>query len=272
VLAGRHGYKPLSQSIGFAVVASLIIAGAASRLAGLRFRHIFSVSLLTVLLHDILDMLQTTDRMPLWPFWPHAVGVGRAVIPQNPTHEGLLFAGLFVVFLVGWFALRRRARASREVVPTPRRLAWMGNLLAVAVFVLAGVTYVERSDRSRQLERAWALYKAKDYDAALDAFDRAERWPGAGLAGRIDYGRALIHDERGERDRSERHYLQAIEADPTNFWPLADLALFYVSSSEPMTKRRERVAPYLARLRREFSDEPNSPGVIAKLERKLAVP
>jgi hypothetical protein len=39
-----------------------------------------------------------------------------------------------------------------------------------------------------------------------------------------------------------KHYLRAYQADPSYFWTVADLAVFYASSDEPLEVRRRRVA------------------------------
>jgi hypothetical protein len=74
----------------------------------------------------------------------------------------------------------------------------------------------------------------------------------------------------GDRPRAEAYYLRAYLADPTYFWAVADLALFYASSGEPIAERRRLAAPYLNRLRTEFAGHPGLPEILARVERKLA--
>jgi hypothetical protein len=108
------------------------------------------------------------------------------------------------------------------------------------------------------------------YQAALEVLARAEPWPSTTKPGRIDYVRAEAYAGMGDRRRAETYYLRAYRADPTYFWTVADLALFYASSGGPVAERRRLVAPYLNRLRSEFVGHPALPEILARVERKLA--
>jgi hypothetical protein len=76
----------------------------------------------------------------------------------------------------------------------------------------------------------------------------------------------------GDRRRAEIYYLRAYRADRTYFWTVADLALFYASSGEPLAERRRSAEPYLDRLRDDFVQDPALPEVLTRVERKLAAP
>ena len=56
------------------------------------------------------------------------------------------------------------------------------------------------------------------------------------------------------------------------FWAVADLALFYASSDEPVAVRRRLAAPYLSRLQTEFPGHPALSEMLTRVERKLAAP
>jgi hypothetical protein len=75
----------------------------------------------------------------------------------------------------------------------------------------------------------------------------------------------------GDRRHAETYYLRACRADRTYFWAVADLALFYASSDEPVAERRRLAGPYLNRLRTEFAGYPPLPETLARVERKLAL-
>jgi hypothetical protein len=83
--------------------------------------------------------------------------------------------------------------------------------------------------------------------------------------------RAEAYAGMGDRGRAEIYYLRAYRADRTYFWAVADLALFYASSEEPVEERRRLAAPYLSRLRTEFVGHPALPAILSRVEQKLAV-
>ena len=73
----------------------------------------------------------------------------------------------------------------------------------------------------------------------------------------------------GDRDRGEYHYLRSFQTDPSYFWAVADLAVFYASSAETERMRRLKSEPYVRRLRDSFAHHKDQPRVLAKIERKL---
>jgi len=132
------------------------------------------------------------------------------------------------------------------------------------------VTHSLRDAREAQLEIGRTLVEGGTYQAGLEALARAEPWPSTTKPGRIDYARAEAYAGLGERQRAENYYLRAYRADRTYFWVVADLALFYASSSEPVAERRRLAAPYMNQLRTEFAGHPDLPGILARVERKLS--
>jgi tetratricopeptide (TPR) repeat protein len=197
-----------------------------------------------------------------------------AAIPTDFIHETAVFGGLLLAFL----ALRHAAQrwtGQKALDPAicgegygPR--VWLGRGFIVAVVLAAAITHSLRDRREAQLETGRALVEQRAYSAALEVLAQAERWPPTVNPGRIDYVRAEAYAGMGDRRRAEAYYLRAYEADPMYFWTVADLAVFYASSSEPAAERRRLIAPYLSRLRTEFARDPALPEILARVEGRLA--
>jgi len=148
----------------------------------------------------------------------------------------------------------------------------VGGGLTVLIFLSAAATHQLRDLRESQLQRAWTMINQKQSASALGLLDQAEHWPSTAALGRVDYARAEAYSNLGDRAEAEEHYLRSVRADPSYFWAIADLAVFYASSEESLDVRRVRAAPYLSRLTSEFANEKALPQVLAKLERRLTVP
>jgi tetratricopeptide (TPR) repeat protein len=188
-------------------------------------------------------------------------------------HEAAVFGGLLLAFL----ALRHAAHRAGQGAVSPRisgegqvPLVWLGRGFILAVVSAAVVTHLLRDTRDSQLEAGRALVEQRAYQAALEVLARAELWPSTTKPGRVDYVRGEAYAGMADRPRAEAYYLRAYLADPTYFWAVADLALFYASSDEPVAERRRLVAPYLTRLRSEFAGHSALPQVLARVERQLA--
>lgn len=80
-LIGWPEARLMTHSILFAFGVSLLIAGPLSRLAGFSFSKAFVLSLATILFHDLLDLLQSTDRAPWWPVSDNRILSGMAILP-----------------------------------------------------------------------------------------------------------------------------------------------------------------------------------------------
>ncbi len=275
LLAGLDAWQPASHSVLLAPVASLAVAGVLGRLRLLSFGRAFAVALFCILLHDALDVLQGSDRTPWWPVSDRPVRFGRSIIPTGMYQELLLFGILFGVFLV-WRRVwrKRRAGAVRQKLSWRCRpgSVWLGWALTASILAGAAGTHYLRGVRGRQFQLARTLLSDCEYRAAIAALDRADRWPSTAKPGRIDYTRAEALAQLQDREQAERYYLRACQADPSYFWALADLTVFYASSDEPVEEKRRCCAPYIERLRREFADHKALPRVLSKLERKLAPP
>jgi membrane-bound metal-dependent hydrolase YbcI (DUF457 family) len=275
-LVGWNESRLLGHSLMFAVAVSPAIAAALTWLARVSFARAFVTVLISLLVHDLLDLAQATDRAPWWPMSDRPVGFDLGFIPSGLWREVILFGGLLVAFLALHHAWHRWADQSaqdpRVPVARPARLVWLGRAFIVAVILAALVTHWLRDQREAQFDAARTLVDQGAYQAALEALARAEPWPSTAKPGRIDYARAEAYAAMGDRQRAEAHYLRAYRADRTYFWAVADLALFYASSHAPAAERRRQAAPYVTRLRSEFAGYVELPQVLARLDRKLAAP
>lgn len=274
LIAGWSDGRRLGHSVLFAVAVSPAIADVLTRVAKVSFPRAFFTALISLLVHDILDLAQATDRAPWWPLSDRPVGFDLGLIPTDLWREAAVFGGLLVAFL----ALRRAAHRwlGQSAVDPPiagtthARLVWLSRALMVIVVLVAVVTHSLRDAREAHFETARTLIEHRAYQAGLEALARAERWPSTTKPGRIDYLRAEAYASLNDRRSAKTYYLRAYRADRTYFWLVADLALFYASSSEPVAERRRSVEPYLSRLRADFAGHPAFSDVVTRVERRLA--
>ncbi len=274
-LAGWSDSRLLGHSLVFALAMSPAVAAALMWLARVSFARAFVTTLISLVVHDVLDLAQATDRAPWWPLSDRPVGFDLGLIPTDLLGEAAFFGGLLLAFLAIHHGMHRWASRRAVDPPTssesPTRIIWLSRAFMVAVVLAAVVTHSLRDTREAQLETGRALVERHAYQAGLDALGRAERWPSTTRPGRIDYVRAEAYAGLGDRRHAEIYYLRAYRADRTYFWAVADLALFYASSDEPVAARRRLAAPYLDRLRSEFAGHPSLPEVLARVLGKLAV-
>ena len=265
LLAGWDEGRLVGHSFIFATIASALIGALLKRIVAISFARAFVCCLASLVIHDILDLAQTTGRAPWWPLSDHAVNLGLGFLPTDLLGEGLLFGMLFLAIL----GLRYAVLPKPPLGHTPHG-AWLGRTFFAAIILSAMLTHRSRDERELQLEAGRALIEAGAYRAALDALDGADRWPSTAKAGRIDHLRAEAFAGIGDRRRAETHYLRAYTADPTYFWTVADLAFFYASSNAPGPERHRQAAPYVNRLRTEFSGHPAFSRILTRVERRLA--
>jgi membrane-bound metal-dependent hydrolase YbcI (DUF457 family) len=274
LIAGWSDSRLLGHSIIFAAAVSPAIAAVLMRLAKVSFPRAFVTALVSLLVHDVLDLAQATDRAPWWPLSNRPIGADLGLIPTGLLGEAAVFGGLLVAF----FALRHLAHRwagcqSAVNPPIPRAgpawFIWLGHVFIVVVVLAAVVTHSLRDAREAQLETARDFVEQRAYQAGLEALARAEPWPSTTKPGRIDYVRAEAYAGMGDRQRAETYYLRAYQADRMYFWAVADLALFYASSDEPVAERRRLAAPYLSWLQTEFVGHPALPQILERVERKL---
>jgi heme exporter protein D len=276
LIAGWSDSRLLGHSVLFAVAVSPAIAAVLVRLARVSFTRAFVTALVSLIVHDVLDLAQATDRAPWWPLSDRPIGVDLGLIPTGLLREAAVFGGLLVACLALRHLAHRWTGQSAVYPPIPGNghapFVWLGRAFIVAVVVAALVTHSLRDAREAQLGTARDLVEQRQYQAGLDALARAEPWPSTTKPGRIDYVRAEAYAGMGDRQRAETYYLRAYRADRMYFWAVADLALFYASSDEPVTERRRLAAPYLSRLRSEFAGHPALSQILERVDRKLETP
>lgn len=269
LVLGLPGARAAGHSALFALAVAPIIAALGAALGGLPPVRLLGVALGSVLLHDVLDVAQSTAWLPWWPLSRAAVNLGVTLIPANPRREAIAFAALFALFAAGHVALRRRPPPEARTASGPR---WAGRVLVVGLIAAAAITHHLRDSREQRLGEARALIAQRRHPEALAALDDAERWPSTAKPGRIDHLRGEAWFGLGNRARAEDHYRRSLEADPDFFWLVADLAMFHASGDLSSAERRARAAPYLERLRRDFARHPALSTMLARIDRRLARP
>ncbi len=275
-ILGFTDVRVVTHSALFAICAAVPVGGGLAKLGAISRPAAFSIAVLSILLHDVLDLLQGTDQQLGWPFSGRHLGLDLHVIPMNSRAELFLFGVPFCLFVAAWTALRHRVARADSEEPGKRRIysraIWTSRVLTAAILVAASTTHYLRGMRDQQSEEVYSLLQAQKIGAAITLIESAERWPSTVKPGRLDYAVAEAHALNGDRSQSERHYLRAYDADPDYFWVVADLAVFYATSDLPAGARRLQAEPYLRRLRSEFADHPDLPRILGKVDRKLARP
>jgi membrane-bound metal-dependent hydrolase YbcI (DUF457 family) len=251
-----------AHSLAFALLAALLAGWALGLVLGVRQTQAAMVCLASFVVHDLLDLLQTPEREPLWPLSRWHLGDRAALIPVSGIREALLFAGAFTLYL----AARRLARPPGLRSPRPERLT--SAVLVLAIVGAAATTHVLRVVRERQLEQARRLVREGRYAEALGAAAGADRWPSTAHPGRVDHVRAEAFEELGLLEEAIAGYSRAVEADPANFWAVADLAAACARS--PRAERLAAASSLRARLLRDFPSHPALAAAVARIDRRLA--
>jgi len=218
--------------------------------------------------HDVLDVMQGSERPPLWP-WSMKTFAVTPWIPSRTLSEGVLFLVLFLVF-AAWRKWSGRSLGVGAVASQPAPFRWSAYGAVTAIVAAALLTLTLRSRHERLLNSASRLLDAGRFDAALQAADLADGWPRATRPGRIDLIRAEAYQGLGQPLIAEGLYLRAYDEDPTNFWAVADLAEFYASSDRPATIRHTLAAFYVAQLQERFGDHRALHRVLEGIDRRLA--
>lgn len=224
------------------------------------YRQALAITFFSLWLHDVLDMLQSTDRVPLWPVSSAILAPSQPWLPSGLIAEATLFGGIAAVI----WAWQRRDPAAHSALPVP------GSIIVASIIGLAALTSYLRDRREADAQLAHYLVEESDAHRALPLLDRAERWPSPSKPGRIDYLRGAAYNELGDRAAAERFYLLSLRKDPSYFWAVVDLAVLYAEDGGSMEDRRRRAAPYVERLRRDFAGEAGIEAVLSRIERKLA--
>lgn len=230
------------------------------------------ISLVSILLHDFLDLLQSTDRVPWWPFYDRSASLTYNLIPTDPAKEALLFLALFLIFVIVRHFTVTLGRNCENAIPEPHNNAhfkWVCRAMLAVIVLTATVTHYLRQVREHQLYNARLLVHLNDYYGSLKVLDRAEHWPSAAKPGRIEYLKAVAYSGLGDQTRAEQYYLRSYRINPYYFWCVADLAIFYASSERPVGERRHLVAPYLTRLQSEFTSHHYLQQILNTIKQKL---
>src|SRR5437868_1994258 len=79
------------HSILFGALAGLVVGLLWVRSFGGDPLTVVAIAVGSILVHDLLDLLQATDRAPLWPLSRRMFTVGWLVLPNRSAYELLLF-------------------------------------------------------------------------------------------------------------------------------------------------------------------------------------
>jgi membrane-bound metal-dependent hydrolase YbcI (DUF457 family) len=262
--------RALGHSVVFAALLGPLLGAALAGWAGLRVSRGIAIVVFSMVFHDVLDVLQASDRMPFWPFSRRLWGLGLDVIPRGTLSEALVFAAAFAVFTLGY--VWANGTTVLALWPSDGR-SRLTSVVATAIVIGAAVlTHLARAAREGDYRAAETALRDHHYAEALVRLDRAAIWPSMASAGRIDYLRGEAYNGMGDARRAEQHYLRSYEANPRYYWLLADLALFYAGSDRPVAERRRLVDPLVARLHESFDGEAELPLLLTRIERRLSMP
>lgn len=273
-LAGSTHARVVTHSILFAIIASAVIASGLSFITDFSYLRLFFISLISILIHDLLDLAQATDRIPFWPFSNHYVSLDFNLLPTNLYRE-LIWFGLFLLFFLTLYRIFSRFKTRKEIIYPAQKTSplWAiraSRILIITIILVAAITHYLREIREQELEKARILLEQQNYRDTLNTLDLAERWPSTAKPGRIDYLRAEVFQGMGDRQHAEEYYLRSYRIDPWYFWVVADLAIFYASSDLSIEERRLQTMPYLFRLKNDFASHKDFQTTLSRIERKLA--
>jgi membrane-bound metal-dependent hydrolase YbcI (DUF457 family) len=262
--------RALGHSVLFVAVAGIPLGIALARWAQTRVTRGIAIAIFSMIVHDVLDILQNADRVPFWPFSRRPLGFGLEVVPKGILSEGVVFAGAFSIFAFAFS--RARGTSVLALWPSDARSRLASAGVTAVVLVAAVGTQLAREAREADYRAAESALGDQHYRDALILLDRAEAWPSVATAGRLDYLRAEAYRGLGDTLRAEEHYLRSYQANPDYVWLVADLALFYAGSDRPAAERRRLVEPLVRRLREDFLGEEELTRFLARVDRRLAVP
>jgi membrane-bound metal-dependent hydrolase YbcI (DUF457 family) len=266
-LLGLRGSRVISHSFPFALVASGLLAVGLALAFGTSYWRAAAISLGSVLGHDVLDLLQASDRVTGWPFFRGRIRLPFSLIPEGAVHEALVFAVAFLIFLVLW-----TRRGDGSSLKWWRQPAWRGGAVAGLILTTAVLTHAGEVFREREVDAVQDCLKHHEYTEALRHLKHLGLWPSMAQSAEVPRltARALVG--LGDQAGAEQQLLGAASADPNDYRTIVDLALFYASSDEAMPERRQRVAPYRARLERDFTRRWDLSRVLERIEERLVTP
>lgn len=263
--AGFQSARVLTHSAIFAVVAGAALSLALARVTQWPYRQLCLITIGSILLHDALDVLQSSDRLLLWPFSRITVGPELALIPQSLRGECFVFAPPTAALIAWRLARDRDGRRMADVI----RATWIRySVIAAIAAVATGVHYV-RDAREGAVRHAQLLNSRGEYGAALNVLRTADRWPSTARPGRAEYLRGEAYLGLRDRGEAERRFLNSYSIDPGYFWLVADLAEFYAAADVPRSDRARLAAPYIDRLQTDFARHPAQPAALQRVQRRL---
>jgi membrane-bound metal-dependent hydrolase YbcI (DUF457 family) len=266
-LALGLGYARLAgHSMPIGVLAGIVLGFCWSRISGGSLRLLIGLSIGSILLHDVLDLLHASDRVPLWPIRTNLMGAGWRALPNRLVSEIILY-GTPCAAYEAWRFYARPSHAGRA---SSQSLKWVARVLVIALVIAAVFVQSARGYRRRQLNTAERLLRRGEYSLALEAAEAADGWPVAAAPGRIDLLRGEAYEGLGDLARAEASYLRADRSDPENFWAVADLAEYYAAHASSSAEGRRQTSVYVEELRRRFSHNKALPRVLDRVERSMS--
>lgn len=258
-LMGVEPARLIAHSVLVALALTPLLGAMVARLLAITFGRSALLVSVSLLLHDGLDALQSSDRRLLWPVSGAVWAPAEPLLPRGTVWETALFAPLALAM----WALWRGERTTRM------RTSGVAVAFAVSVLVGAGAVGALRDRRETEVSIAAHLIEQGRADEGLRLLDSAGRWPSPAKPGRIDYLRGAAYNARGDRASAERYYLLSLRKDPSYFWVVVDLAELGATTGGTADERRRNAEPYVERLRRDFAGEPNVGAVLGRIEREI---
>jgi hypothetical protein len=254
---------PLGMLAGIAVgIAGFVVTRRSPAL-------LISLGLMSIVGHDVLDLLQATDRAPFWPLTIQGPGASLAWIPDRISGELAVLGPPFLCWAAWRFSTGAARREARERTATATAtVTWTARGLVLLLVLTPVAAYYTRRTAEREVLAAQRMLRDGRFEDALRAADSADRWAWIVRRGRTDLVRGEVYEALGDEGRAESHYRRAYELDRNNFWAVADLAEFHASHGDPATRRRRSMV-FLAELRARFTNNPALEKVRADVETKL---
>jgi hypothetical protein len=271
-LLGLRGTETASHSVVSGVLYSLIIAPVLMVLAKLSFCRAFLISLCSILVHDLLDLLQAPERLFLWPFSPWRPSPEYTMTHMSARDEIIVFGFIYIAALIIYITCFYKHNSQPHHAKTTQQqcIMWFARILLISILMSAGATQYLRKVRVETFNQAKAvLGTTKNYTLGLALIEEAGRWPYGASFAWIDYFKAKAYWGLGDRNKAEQYYHRSLDENPWNFWCVGDVAILYASSNEQLADRRRRVFPYIKLLVENFSGHPSLHGYLKKIEDAL---
>ena len=267
-----YGARQLGHSILFALLISPATGFILNRQTSFTKKQCILLGLSTILFHDLLDILQSTDRQPFWPFSTTNFGSTFTVIPTDPTKEGFLFS-LFYGVVLAWYLHSGRKKSStgntyNQPRPTPIQ-KWGEKILLILIMLIALATYHLRTQRMHTFRHAMSMFHQQQYSTSLALFNKVDRWPGIAKPGRLAYFKGVIYIKLHHPVLAEKYLLLSYHRNKNFFWCIGDLALLYATSDKSRSQRMSMAHPYIQRMRRDFSRHPDFQQYMHKIQNSL---